>query len=467
MAKSAERVNYRCRECGWASSKWVGRCAECQSWSTVEEVGSKQVAAALAQRTVVKPAEPIGSVPTTQTERRDTGIAELDRVLGGGLVAGAVLLLTGEPGVGKSTLLLELAAQQARAGRKVLYVSGEESAGQVRMRAERMGAIADGLYLAAETDLAAVLGQIEATNPDLLVVDSVQTVASAAVDGIAGGVAQVRTVAAVLTQVAKARTMSTVLVGHVTKDGNVAGPRTMEHIVDVVLTFEGERHASLRLLRAVKNRFGAVDEVGCFELTDAGIIEVADPSGLFLTHRVTPAPGTAVTVTLEGRRPLVAEVQALVAGPGAHTARRTTTGLVTSRVAMIAAVLERRASVPIGSADLFASTVGGVRITEPAVDLAVALALATASIEREPPLGMVVIGEIGLAGDVRRVPALPLRLREAQRLGFTNAIVPVGETDQIPGITTWPVHSLVEALQTMTQIRGRPTRRSADVISLR
>lgn len=467
MAKTADRTNYRCRECGWTSGKWVGRCGECQAWSTVEEVGSKQVAAAMAQRTAIKPAQPIGQVSTTQTQRLATGIAELDRVLGGGIVQGAVLLLTGEPGVGKSTLLLELAAEQARAGRKVLYVSGEESAGQVRMRAERMGAIADKLFLAAETDLAAVLGQIEATEPELLVVDSVQTVASDAVDGIAGGVAQVRTVAAVLTQVAKARNMSTVLVGHVTKDGNVAGPRTMEHIVDVVLNFEGERHASLRLLRAVKNRFGAVDEVGCFELNDAGIIEVADPSGLFLTHRVAPAPGTGVTVTLEGRRPLVAEVQALVASAGTHAARRTTTGLVTSRVAMIAAVLERRASVPIGLADLFASTVGGVRITEPAVDLAVAVALATASIEQAPPLGMVLVGEIGLAGDVRRVPALTLRLREAQRLGFTNAIVPTGAIEEVPGITTWPVNTLLEALQTMSQIRGRPTRPNADVINLR
>jgi len=452
----ADRPHHRCRECGWTSAKWVGRCGECQAWGTVQEVGAAAVASALARAaspgTARSPAMPIAEVEASRTKRRGTGIAELDRVLGGGLVSDAVVLLAGEPGVGKSTLLLHMAAQLARQGRRVLYISGEESSGQVRLRAERMGALADSLFLAAETDLASVLGQIDDIEPHVFIVDSVQTVSTDAVEGIAGGVAQVRTVAAVLTQVAKTQGRAGVLVGHVTKDGAVAGPRTMEHIVDVVLTFEGDRHASLRMLRAAKNRFGAVDEVGCFELTDEGIAEITDPSGVFLTNRTAPTPGTAVTVTLEGRRPLVAEVQALVAGSGSQTARRITSGVDSSRVAMIAAVLERRAGVRLGLADLFVATIGGVRIHEPAADLAVALALATASNESAAPLGLAVIGEIGLAGDIRSVPAVERRLREAARLGFRCAIVPAGagvETGSVGGLEVVAVANLGEALRAM------------------
>lgn len=473
---TAERPGYRCAECGWTAAKWVGRCGECQTWGTVEEVGAAPVAAALAKAATAgptrNPALPIGQIEASRTERRGTGIGELDRVLGGGLVSDAVVLLAGEPGVGKSTLLLHMAAELARQQRRVLYISGEESVGQVRLRAERMGALADTLFLAAETDLAAVLGQIDAIKPDLFILDSVQTVSTDVVDGTAGGVSQVRTVTAVLTQVAKSHGRAAVLVGHVTKDGTVAGPRTMEHLVDVVLTFEGDRHSSLRMLRAAKNRFGAVDEVGCFELHDEGIAEITDPSGVFLTDRTTPTAGTAVTITLEGRRPLVAEVQALVADQGPPTARRVTSGLDSSRVAMIAAVLQKRAMVNLGLADLFAATVGGVRISEPAADLAVALALATASNDSAAPLGLVVVGEIGLAGDLRRVPALPRRLREAARLGFTCAIVPTGsgvdDAHPVEGMEVVAVGSLLEALKAMGALRTRHQRRSAraDLISL-
>ena len=458
---SAPRANHRCRECGWTSAKWVGRCGECQAWGTVEEMGAAVPASALAKASTPGVARsravPIAEVTADRTSRRRTGIAELDRVLGGGLVSDAVALLAGEPGVGKSTLLLHMAARLAAEGRRVLYLSGEESAGQIRLRAERMGALADTLFLAAETDLAAVLAQIEDVDPHVVIVDSVQTVSTDVVEGIAGGVAQVRTVTAVLTQLAKAQGRAAVLVGHVTKDGAVAGPRTMEHIVDVVLTFEGDRHTSLRMLRAVKNRFGAVDEVGCFELHDGGIAEIADPSGVFLTERTAPTPGTAVTVALEGRRPLVAEVQALVAGPGSQTARRVTSGLDSSRVAMIAAVLERRAQVKLGLADLFAATIGGVRIHEPAADLAVALALATAHHETAAPLGLVVIGEIGLAGDIRNVPAVPRRLREAARVGFTCAIVPAGSDvgATVDGMEVVAAASLMEALRAMGHLWSR------------
>jgi DNA repair protein RadA/Sms len=312
-------------------------------------------------------------------------VGELDRVLGGGLVPGAVVLLAGEPGVGKSTLLLDVAARVARAGARALYVSGEESAAQVRLRAGRIDALDDGLYLAAETDLAAVLGHLDAVAPQLLVLDSVQTIASADVDGVAGGVSQVREVAAALIRVAKERGLATVLVGHVTKDGAIAGPRLLEHLVDVVLSFEGDRHSRLRLVRATKNRFGPADEVGCFELGDDGIRSLADPTGLFLSRHADPVPGTCVTVTVEGRRPLLAEVQALVVPSQQPMPRRATSGLDAARVAMILAVLQRRGGVKVATMEVYAATVGGVRLAEPAADLALALAVAAASATRRCP----------------------------------------------------------------------------------
>lgn len=440
-----DRAPYRCTECGWESLRWVGRCGECQAWGSVEGADATPAGAMVPTR-VAEPAAPITAISADQARRRPTGLAEVDRVLGDGLVAGSVVLLAGEPGVGKSTLLLALAAEGARAGRRILYVSGEESTGQVRMRAERMGALEDRLFLAGETDLGRVLGQVEAIAPEVLIVDSVQTISSSAVDGTAGGVTQVRTVAAALTHVAKSRGLATILVGHVTKDGSVAGPRTLEHIVDVVLQVEGERHASLRMLRAVKNRFGAVDEVGCFELTDAGIVELPDPSGLFLTRRAQPTPGTAVTVTLEGRRPLVVEVQALVGSASTGSGRRTAVGMDSGRVAMVAAVVERRAGIRMGSADAYTATVGGVRLSEPAADLAVSLALATAVMDHALPSGLVAVGEVGLAGDVRGVPAITRRLREAQRLGFGHALVPPSYADDDCGLTLHRVDTVRDAL---------------------
>jgi DNA repair protein RadA/Sms len=332
--------------------------------------------------------------------------------------------LAGEPGVGKSTLLLDVAARVARGGQRTLYVTGEESAAQVRLRAGRIGAIDDSLYLAAETDLAAVLGHVDAVAPGLVVVDSVQTVASPLVDGAAGGVSQVREVAAALTRVAKARGIATVLVGHVTKDGSIAGPRLLEHLVDVVLSFEGERHSRLRLVRATKNRYGPADEVGCFELGDDGITGLADPTGLFLSRHAEPVAGTCITVTVEGRRPLLAEVQALVAPSTQPTPRRATSGLDGSRVAMVLAVLQRRGGIRLSSCEVYAATVGGVRLAEPAADLALALAVASAAGNAPLPADLVAIGEVGLAGEVRRVGSIGQRLAEAARLGFTSALVP-------------------------------------------
>ena len=448
MARTAPKTPaYRCSDCGWTSVKWVGRCGECQAWGTVDEIGATRTRGTTAAKAGT-PAVPIGSVDLTAAAATATGISEFDRVLGGGLVPGAVILLAGEPGVGKSTLLLDVAARWADAGQLTLYVTGEESTAQVRMRAERIGALAEGLYLAAETDLGAVLGHVEALEPSLLILDSVQTVASAEIDGAAGGVTQVREVAASVIASAKSRGMTAIIVGHVTKDGSVAGPRALEHLVDVVLYFEGDRHSTLRLVRAVKNRFGPADEIGCFELVDDGIIGLADPSGLFLGDRHEPAPGTCVSVTVEGRRPLVTEVQALIAPSSAPQPRRVTSGLDSSRIAMMLGVLERRAGLKLATSDCFVATVGGVRLVEPATDLAIALAIASSVNDMALPGGLIAIGEVGLSGDVRKVTALTRRLAEAARLGFTDAIIPRGaKGDSISNdIQVHEVTSLNEAL---------------------
>ena len=453
MAKTRDRPAYRCGECGHTPPRWVGRCPECQAWGSVGEVGAgpvglRPLTAAVSAGAVTEPARPIAEIDVEAARARPTGVGELDRVLGGGLVPGAVLLLAGEPGVGKSTLLLEVAKHYA-AGGTALVVTGEESAAQVRLRAERTGALHPRLWLAAETDLAALLGHVDAVRPGLLVVDSVQTIASPAAEGTAGGVTQVRAVAAALIAAAKSRNMATVLVGHVTKDGAIAGPRVLEHLVDVVLQFEGDRHSTLRLVRATKNRFGPADEVGCFELTDGGIEGLPDPSGLFLSRRTEAVPGTCVTVTVEGRRPLLAEVQALVARSTLATPRRAVSGLDSSRVAMVLAVLERRGRVKLGDDDVFSATVGGVRVTEPAADLALALAVASAARDAPIPPTMVVLGEVGLSGEVRRVGAVGRRLAEAARLGFTSALVPPDPGPTPAGMRVTEVADLGAALRTL------------------
>src|SRR5215472_6488641 len=439
MAKGSAGAVFVCSECGWQAAKWAGRCGECQSWGTVAEA-AVQAAPGRSCRALLRglptvqlsgPAVPISRVDAAGAAARPTGMDELDRVLGGGLVPGTVALLAGEPGVGKSTLLLEAGALAADRS-VVLYVSGEESAAQIRQRADRIGAVSERLFLAAETDLAALIAHVEAVEPALLIVDSVQTISAAGVEGAPGGVTQVREITSALVSLAKQRILTTVLVGHVTKDGSIAGPRSLEHLVDVVLHFEGDSRGRLRMIRALKNRFGPTDEVGCFELGEFGLIGLADPSGLFLSRLHKPVSGTCVTVTLEGRRPLVAEVQTLVCPVGGtEPPRRITSGLDYARVGMAVAVLERRAGVKLGRSDIYAATVGGVKLTEPAVDLAVALALAGATADITLPSDTVAFGEVGLAGEIRSVAGLSRRLAEASRMGFRRAIVPVG-SDLVP-----------------------------------
>ena len=437
MPRSATATAFECSACGWRTTKWAGRCGDCDAWGTVvegraEDLGRAGAGAGRAARVQLRAAQPataavpIGQVDAAAARAVPTGMSELDRVLGGGLVPGAVVLLAGEPGVGKSTLLLEAGALAAASGR-VLYVTGEESAAQVRLRADRIGAVSDSLYLAAETDFSALLGHVQAVDPALLIVDSVQTISAAGVDGVPGGVTQVREITAALTALAKQHTLTTVLVGHVTKDGSVAGPRTLEHLVDVVLHFDGDSRGQLRMVRALKNRFGPTDEFGCFELGEYGLTGLPDPSGLFLSERHEPVPGTCVTVTLEGRRPLLAEVQTLVCETaGDLPPRRVVSGLDSARVGMMLAVLQRRAGLGIGKRDVFAATVGGVRLTEPSVDLAVGLAVASAVADLSVPPDLVAIGEVGLAGEIRRVTGVQRRITEAERMGFRRAIVPAG-----------------------------------------
>jgi DNA repair protein RadA/Sms len=461
QAKAATKPAFRCSECGTSVARWVGRCPECQAWGTIGESGP-QPRAAVRAGAVSAAARPIGELDPDEARARPTGVGELDRVLGGGLVPGSVVLLAGEPGVGKSTLLLDVAHRYAAsAERPALIVTGEESTAQVRLRAERTGNVHPRLYLAAESDLAALLGHVEAVAPGLLVVDSVQTISTDACDGAAGGVPQIRAVAAALIAVAKQRGLATVLVGHVTKDGAIAGPRVLEHLVDVVLHFEGDRHSSLRLVRATKNRYGAADEVGCFEMAEDGIVGLADPSGLFLSDRRVPVAGTCVTVTLEGRRPLVTEVQALTTPGNGGSPRRAVSSLDSARVAMLLAVLARHDRQRYGEQDVYAATVGGMTAHEPAADLAIALALASAI--RDQPIAPAVcaVGEVTLSGDVRRVGGLDRRLAEAARLGFGTALVPAAHDGEVlapagPAIRTIGVRTVADAIGTALALSGQP-----------
>lgn len=437
------RVVHRCSECGATHAKWTGQCNVCQSWNTlvedVEGPGLSGVALPIGAAAV-----PISDVSIATTSPTPTGMGELDRVLGDGVVPGSVTLLGGEPGIGKSTLLLQLLASWPG---RTLYVSAEESAQQVRLRAERLGALSPELWLLAETAMPHIVSAIEEVRPSLVVVDSIQTVAEPELSSAPGSVVQVRGCAARLVHEAKTRGLPVVMVGHVTKDGSLAGPRTLEHIVDVVLSFEGDRHHSLRLLRAVKNRYGPTTELGLFEMVGEGLVGVPDASRLFLTDRRAGVAGSAVLPTLQGHRPLLVEVQALTAATttGAPP-RRSAQGIDQGRLALLLAVLDRRAHVTTSTTEVYASAVGGVRLAEPGADLALCLAIVSAITGRPLPADLVVFGEVGLAGEIRQVPHAQRRLSEAARLGFTRAIVPANSPNGVELITLARVSTVSEAL---------------------
>ncbi len=443
------RLVYRCTECTASHPKWSGKCASCGAWnSLVEDVEGPEtpLVSMAAGMSLVAPGQPkpITEIDGSVGHPQPTNIAELDRVLGGGLVPGSVTLLGGEPGIGKSTLLMQLLAGWPR---RTLYVTAEESAQQVRLRAERLDALRDNVWLLPEMSLPHIFKAIDEVKPDLLVVDSIQTIADPELSSPPGSVVQVRGCAHRLVQEAKHRNLPVIMVGHVTKEGGLAGPRVLEHVVDTVLSFEGDRHHALRLLRASKHRFGPTSELGLFEMTEAGMVGVPDASQLFLADRRTGVPGSVVVPTIEGQRPLLVELQALTNPTSSGVPpRRSAQGVDSGRLALLLAVLERRARVSLASHEVYASVVGGVKLSEPGADLGMCLALVSAVVNKPLPADLVVVGEVGLAGEVRQVAQTSRRLAEAARLGFTRAIVPASASDKVSGIRIEGAATLNEAL---------------------
>ncbi|MTB35259.1 DNA repair protein RadA [Streptococcus uberis] len=443
MAK--KKATYVCQECGYQSPKYLGRCPNCSAWSSfIEEVEVKEVKNARVSLTGEK-SRPVKlkDVDNINYARTKTDMEEFNRVLGGGVVPGSLILIGGDPGIGKSTLLLQVSTQLANKG-TVLYVSGEESAEQIKLRSERLGDIDNEFYLYAETNMQSICSEIEKIAPDFLIIDSIQTIMSPEIQGVQGSVSQVREVTAELMQLAKTNNIATFIVGHVTKEGTIAGPRMLEHMVDTVLYFEGERHHTFRILRAVKNRFGSTNEIGIFEMQSGGLVEVLNPSQVFLEERLDGATGSAIVVTMEGSRPILAEVQSLVTPTVFGNARRTTTGLDFNRISLIMAVLEKRCGLLLQNQDAYLKSAGGVKLDEPAIDLAVAVAIASSYKEMPTNPQEAFLGEIGLTGEIRRVTRMEQRINEAAKLGFTKIYAPknalhgidIPKGIQVVGVTT-------------------------------
>lgn len=446
-----KKSKFVCQECGAEFVKWMGKCPACGNWNTLaEEVDDLPPKHALTA--AFESPKRISEVDLTELPRFSTGSGELDRVLGGGLIPSSIILIAGDPGVGKSSLTLAVCAFVARAGRKVLYITGEESSRQIRMRAERLNALADELFICAENNLERIIRHVEKIEPELLIVDSIQTIYKTEIESAPGSVSQVRECSASLMRLSKSRAVTTFIIGHVTKDGNLAGPRVLEHIVDTVLFFEGERNADFRVLRAIKNRFGATSEIGLFEMRDSGLVDVPDASKLFLPDK-SDEIGSVIVPTVEGTRPLLVEIQALVAPTPFMPPRRTSDSFDVKRIQLLLAVLEKRLHLSIGSCDVYVKTAGGIKIDEPATDLPAAISLASSFANRKILSHCVIFGEVGLSGEIRAVSKSRQRVDEAARMGFTNIILPkknfaeVEKMKSTAKINLIPVESLRDALR--------------------
>jgi DNA repair protein RadA/Sms len=440
---------YSCQKCGYQSAKWLGKCPDCNSWNTLAEEVILQTGSAAADSMPAAAPLPLNEVADAAEKRRSCGISELDRVLGGGLVAGSLVLIGGDPGIGKSTLLLQATDHLAKAEGPVLYVSGEESAQQIRLRGSRMGVNAGGLFLLAETSLERIITHVHRLKPQVLVVDSIQTVFTAALESAPGSVSQVRETAGRLMMLAKGSGIPVFLVGHVTKDGSIAGPRVLEHMVDTVLYFEGDAGHPFRVLRAVKNRFGSTNEIGVFEMKEGGLCEVKNPSELFLSERPIGVAGSVVIATLEGSRPLLVELQALVSSSSLGVPRRTTIGVDHNRLALLVAVLEKKVGLNLAGQDIFLNVAGGVKLNEPAADLGMIAAVASSHLDKPVDPHAILLGEVGLAGEVRGITQPEMRVREAAKLGFSRCLLPAGNLNQvkIKGMELVGIRSVEEALE--------------------
>ena len=446
------KTKFICQNCGFETPKWMGKCPECSSWNSFEETVS--------QKETVKPslssigsgisrAVPIDSIEARDEDRQSSGIKELDRVLGGGIVEGSLTLVGGDPGIGKSTILLQLSQNLANNNFKVLYISGEESAYQLSMRAKRLGISSPNLYIMAESNLEVIRLQVESLSPDYMIVDSIQTMFTQQITSTPGSISQVKEATSLLMKISKSMGIATFIVGHVTKDGSIAGPRLLEHMVDTVLYFEGDRYNTYRMIRAVKNRFGSTNELGVFEMSGLGLMEVENPSKILISEKPKGVSGSVIVSTMEGTRPMLAEIQALVSPNSFGIPRRMCTGVDSSRMSLLLAVLEKRAGMQVQGQDVYLNVVGGIKLAEPAIDLGIVLSIASGFRNREIDQGLVAIGEVGLTGEVRGVNFIEKRIKECVKLGFTKAIVPknnIKGIEKMKGIQLFGVQSIREAL---------------------
>jgi len=445
-----QKTRYVCQECGYESLRWMGRCPGCDAWNTlVEEAVPELTERRSAVPVECAPPALLSEIASQDQARRSTGLAELDRVLGGGMVPGSLVLVGGDPGIGKSTLLLQVCRDLAEKDAPVLYVSAEESAAQIKMRADRLRVAPEGLFLSSENNIEAAFAHVERLSPRVLIIDSIQTMYTSRLTAAPGSVSQVREVTALLLEYAKRSATTVFIVGHVTKEGAIAGPRVLEHMVDTVLYFEGDHHHAYRVLRAVKNRFGSTHEIGVFEMTDRGLTEIPNPSAMLLTGRRVDAPGSAVICSMEGSRPVLMEIQALVSPTAFGMPRRMATGLDHNRLILLAAVLEKKAGMHLGTRDIYLNAAGGLSVSEPAVDLAIVAAITSSLRETAIPSDTVVMGEVGLTGEVRGVSRVPARIQECRKLGFSRCIIPADNLKNLPvpeGLAVEGVRSIGEFL---------------------